>query len=114
KSHGYMINRFERSDEHNHHVSEVVQFEEPEPGLWIPAVVTVRSQPKGNPNVTRLAHCGVDVLEINKPIDESLLTFNFPEGAKVFESPAHWIHVWGKESPTRTFTSDEEFRDYLY
>lgn len=115
KTHGFMISRIERSDEHeNHHVYEAVRFDLSEPGLWIPVEVTQRSVPKAHPEAIRLMRFEIDLREINPPIDESLLTVQFPEGSKVREYPSGQIHYWGKDAPARTFTSDEQFLDYLY
>lgn len=111
--HGDMISRIERSDDRLRDVYEVLLFQEAEPGLWIPAKVQLTTTGTSE-DVTRFSAWDVDICEVNVPLSAEVLMVSFPEGAQVIEGPDTKIHVWGKDGPAQTFTSDEAFRQSTY
>ncbi len=90
-------------------VHEVMEFAEPEPGLYIPT--RVRMSDPAEPD--EIVEHRVEVVSVNRPIDEDRLRLAFPAGMKVSDLKEGTIHIWGNEGkPRLTFRDEGQLRSH--
>lgn len=83
---------------------EVVEFHDLGSGLFLPR--RIRSTASNSPEAVYEAE--LKDVQVNQPIERDL-ALPFPEGAIVIDQRSQKYHLWGKDSPARTFASQDEF-----
>lgn len=87
-------------------VHEVVEFAEPEPGLFLPTRVRMKDLSKPD----ELSEYRIRLVSVNRPIDEARLRLDFPPGMKVRDLKEGSVHIWGNGAPRLTFQDEAQLR----
>ena len=115
--HSYLVTRFETDfvkpyspEPKKVHtaICDAVDFWELGHGIALPKTIRVTSTDE--PGVVGLFHLR-DVV-INRPIDDGELKLPIPSGTIVSDLRSQKYHIWGKDGPSRTFASNQEFMDW--
>jgi hypothetical protein len=110
-SRGYALSRKElttRTKENGRSQVDVLDYEEVEPGLFIP--VRIRISIPDQPGTLR--ELRVKNLKVNQPVPADALTLRFPQGMKVQDTRKNVAHIWGVDGPERTFATEAELVRY--
>jgi RNA polymerase sigma factor (sigma-70 family) len=97
-----------KADLEIHDRFEVIEFQEPAPGVFLAKTIRrkrIRSDEPDNPSF--ILETSIHDVQVNGPIAEKDLAFRYPKGIGVADVAKNVFYIWGDGAPAETLTAKE-------